>query len=365
MFGGDFRLECDAMDEAAKSSAGAIRRVLVTGISGNLGGRLAPLLESYEVISADLSPPPAGVRAGEFHRVDLSASEGREELARMVRESGPDAILHLAFVVDQVRSGILDRERMRQTNVEGTRRLLEAVAEANQSATHVRLLVYLSSVSAYGTDHPSAIREDAPLTGHTLPYAIHKRETDLLCQQMFPLGGAALYIFRPHIYAGAGIHNWLIDGVCGRASGGGWLARLARQRGWRLPVLLPPSANTRNAIQLVHADDVARTLAWTLTNFRDGSLEIFNLAADGSLTIQECAQRTRTPILHPGGERTVRLLLRASYALGLSAVPAEALPYYLAPPTMETTRLHAALGKDFEAVMRYTTAAALEDSLRT
>jgi nucleoside-diphosphate-sugar epimerase len=338
---------------------------LVTGISGNLGRRLAPLLAGYQVISADMYPPPAGVRAGEFHAVDLSTGEGREKLARVVMESGAEAVLHLAFVVDQVRSGILDRERMRQTNVEGTRRLLEAVAEANRNGTRVGLFAYLSSVSAYGTHQPPMLREEAPLDAHTLPYAIDKRDTDMLCQEMFPrLGGAALYIFRPHIYGGAGIQNWLIDGVCGRASGKGWLAQLARRRRWHIPAALPYRANGRNPIQLIHADDVARILAWTLANFRTGALEILNVAGAGALTLEECMHLTQTPIVRMGGERTVRMLLRVSYALGLSAIPAEALPYYLAAPTMDTSRLRAALGEEFEEVVRYTTRAALEESVR-
>ena len=352
------------MDGARGNSAEPIRRVLVTGISGNLGCRLAPLLTNYEVVSVDLYAPPPGVRAGEFHAVDLSAPEGREKMARLVAESGADAVLHLAFVVDQVRSGILDRERMRQTNVEGTRCLLEAVAEANKSSPRVRLLVYLSSVSAYGTGHPPLIREDSALAAETLPYAMDKRETDLLCQQMFPrLGGAALYIYRPHIYAGASVQNWLIDGVMGRPSGRGWLAGLARRRGWRIPILLPRSANGKNLLQLVHAGDVARTIAWTLANFREGALEIFNLAGEGPMALEECARLAHTPILRPGGERTIRFLLRVFYALGLSAVPPEALPYYLAPPTMDTSRLQAALGNDSKEVVRYSTEAALEDSM--
>ena len=353
------------MGDAQRTRQDRIRRVLVTGISGNLGRRLAPLLEGYEVISADLFAPPAGVRAGEFHSMDLSTPAGREKLARLVVDSRVDAVLHLAFVVDQVRTGILDRERMRQTNVEGTRRLLEAVAEANRNGIGVRLMIYLSSVSAYGTGQAGMIREESPLQGHTLPYAMDKRETDQLCQQMFErLGGAAMYILRPHIYAGPGIQNWLIDGVCGRASGKGWMARLARRRGWRIPVALPRGADVRNRIQLIHADDVARLLAWTLAHFRPGALEIFNVAGEGTVTIEECVRMAGTRLLKIGNERAVRMLLRVFYAFGLSAVPTEALPYYLAPPVMETSRLRAALGNEFEDVVRYSTRAALEDSLR-
>ncbi len=353
------------MSEISVNSRAGIRRVLVTGISGNLGRRLAPLLEGYELVSADLFPPPADVRAGEFHRVDLSAPEGREALARLIVTSKVEAVLHLAFVVDQVRTGILDRERMRQTNVEGTRRVLEAVSEANRGGMQVRLVVYLSSVSAYGTGQPAMIGEDAVLAAHSLPYAIDKRETDLLCQRMFEqLSGAAMYIFRPHIYAGAGIQNWLIDGVCGRASGRGRLARWVRRRGWHVAVALPRGANLGNRIQLIHADDVARILAWTVKNFRAGSLEVFNVAGEGPMTLEECVRLSHTPVIRIGREGTVRMLLRAFYALGVSAVPAEALPYYLAPPTMDTSRLRAALGENFGEVVRYSTRAALEDSLR-
>jgi len=362
------------MGTTPSSNARPIRRVLVTGISGNLGCRLAPLLERYEIISADLFPPPPGVRAGEFHRVDLSSADGREKLAQLVSDSGAEAVLHLAFVVDQVRTGILDRERMRQTNVEGTRRMLEAVAEVNARSAagsapaaqppRVRLVVYLSSVSAYGTGQPALLGEDAPLAAHSLPYAVDKRETDLLCQQIFPrLGGAALYIFRPHIYAAAATQNWLIDGVRGRASGRGWLARLARNLGWRMPMVLPSGASTRGQLQFVHTDDVARALAWTLAHFRDGALQILNLAGDGPLALDECAHLAGTPIIRLGSEGMVRLLLKVVYALGLSAIPSEALPYYLTPPTMDTERLHAALGTDYEQVVRFSTRAALEDAL--
>lgn len=351
------------------------RRILVTGISGNLGCRLAPLLKGYDIVSADLFPPPSGVRAGEFYQLDLSGAEGREKLARLVLDSGVEAVLHLAFVVDQVRSGILDRERMRQTNVEGTRRLLEAVAEANShgggtaggpgpAAPRVRLVVYLSSVSAYGTGQQAPLTEDAPLAAHSLPYAVDKRETDLLCQQMFPrLGGAALYIYRPHIYAASATQNWLIDGVRGRASGRGWLAQLARRTGWHVPVVLPAAADARKPLQFVHTDDVARALAWTLSHFREGALEILNLAGEGPLALEDCAKLARTPIVRLGSDGLVRFLLRFFYAMGLSAVPPEALPYYLAPPTMDTRRLRAALGHDYEQVVRFTTRAALEDAL--
>jgi nucleoside-diphosphate-sugar epimerase len=127
--------------------------------------------------------------------------------------------------------------------------------------------------------------------------------------------------------------------------------------------LLPSSADGKNQFQFVHVDDVARTLAWTLRNFSDGSLEIFNLAGGGTLTLEESARLAGTPVLRLPGEATVRFLLQLFFGLGLSGVPAEALPYFIGTYTMDTSRLRAALGHEYEAVVRYSTRAALEDAV--
>jgi nucleoside-diphosphate-sugar epimerase len=44
--------------------------VLVTGVSGNLGLRLLPLLAGYRVIGVDLNPPTAPLSLS-FERIDL------------------------------------------------------------------------------------------------------------------------------------------------------------------------------------------------------------------------------------------------------------------------------------------------------
>ncbi len=167
-------------------------RLLVTSISGNLGRRLAPLLAGYELITADLHPPPAGLPAGKFIQADLSTPEGQKKVAEVIRNEGVEAVLHLAFVIDQVRTGIVDLERMWRANVQATEKLLEATSEANRSALRVRLFVFPSSVSAYGPQPPPLVREDAPLAAHTMPYAVHKRESDHICQRLYPqFGGCA------------------------------------------------------------------------------------------------------------------------------------------------------------------------------
>ncbi len=67
-----------------------------------------------------------------------------------------------------------------------SQQILEAVSAANRKSVRVRLFVFPSSVSAYGPDLPPLVREEARLAAHTLPYAVHKRETHETCQRLYP-----------------------------------------------------------------------------------------------------------------------------------------------------------------------------------
>src|SRR5262252_5754397 len=150
--------------------------VIVTGISGNLGQRLAPMLSAYNVVGIDVAPP-AGARPDSFVKLDLGKEESTRELFLLFREIQPASVVHLAFVIDPQRSGVLDIDTMWQINVAGTARVMEAITEGNRNAgANIRQFVFLSSVSAYGSDMADAVTEDAALEGHTLPYALHKRE---------------------------------------------------------------------------------------------------------------------------------------------------------------------------------------------
>ena len=65
--------------------------------------------------------------------------------------------MHLAFVIDPVRTGVLDVERMWQINVAGTARVMEAIAEVNRHGGRVEKFVFISSVSAYGPETPGPV----------------------------------------------------------------------------------------------------------------------------------------------------------------------------------------------------------------
>ena len=51
----------------------------------------------------------------------------------LLRDTHAYAVIHLAFVIDPVRTGVLDVDRMWQINVAGTARVMEAVTEVNRT----------------------------------------------------------------------------------------------------------------------------------------------------------------------------------------------------------------------------------------
>src|SRR5215467_13905108 len=194
--------------------------VVVTGVSGNLGSRLLPLLQSFSVIGVDISPPQTDFEL-QFEQLDLGQESSTRTLYELLRDTHPFAVVHLAFVIDPVRSGVLDVDRMWQINVAGTARVMEAVTEVNRTADiGIRQFIFPSSVSVYGSDLAAPATEDASFDAHTLPYAIHKKESDEVVQQRCTaLRGCSVYILRPHIFAGASVENYLMGAFRGTPNG--------------------------------------------------------------------------------------------------------------------------------------------------
>ena len=181
--------------------------VVVTGISGNLGLRLLQQLTDFNVVGVDLKPPVADLSL-RFETIDFGEEASCRELFLLLRETRPVALVHLAFVIDPVRTDVLDLDRMWHINVAGTARVMEALTEANRDEAFVKKFIFPSSVSAYGPDLPGPVTEDFQLGAHTLPYAIHKMECDRVVQQRAPaLRGCSAFMLRPHIFAGASVRE--------------------------------------------------------------------------------------------------------------------------------------------------------------
>ncbi|MGC2542510.1 MAG: NAD-dependent epimerase/dehydratase family protein, partial [Candidatus Sulfotelmatobacter sp.] len=78
--------------------------IVVSGIAGNLGSRLLPLLEDFSVIGVDVSSPQTDLPL-RFERLDLGEESSTRALYELLRDTRPVSVVHLAFVIDAVRSG--------------------------------------------------------------------------------------------------------------------------------------------------------------------------------------------------------------------------------------------------------------------
>lgn len=341
--------------------------ILVTGVSGNLGRRLLEQLSEYTVIGIDLTPPTGSV--DRFIPLDIGKEESTRKLHLLLRELQPISVVHLAFVIDPQRTGVIDIDRMWQINVAGTARIMEAITEANRAmGTIVRQFIFPSSVSAYGSDMPNAVTEDAPLNAHTLPYAIHKKESDLVVQQRSPsLRGCGVFILRPHIFAGATVENYLMGAFRGTPNGKGEHATRMRQNGKRLPCMLPYGQKyLDNKIQFIHVDDMARLIAWLLRRDPEAQrLTILNVAARGEpMTFAQCIELAHAKLLRVPGKWSMRHALQFLWNQKISAIPPDAVPYMTGQYIMNTDRLRGFLGPEYERIIAKTNVEAFADSFQ-
>jgi nucleoside-diphosphate-sugar epimerase len=343
--------------------------VVVTGISGNLGARLLPLLKSFTVIGVDISPPQTASPL-QFERMDLGEESSTRLLYELLRDTRTFSVVHLAFVLDPVRAGVLDVERMWQINVAGTARVMEAITEANRTADDgVKQFIFPSSVSAYGPDLPAPANEESPLAAHTLPYAIHKKQADEVVRQRSPaLRGCSAYILRPHIFAGASVENYMMGAFRGTPNGAGKRAEKMRREGKRLPCMLPRGQKyLDNQIQFIHVDDMARLILHILQREPETQrLTVLNVAGRGEpLTFGRCVEMAQAKLLRVPGRSAMRLVLQFLWKRKISAIPPEAVPYMTSEYVMDTGRLRRFLGPEYEHVIHYTIADAFADSFKS
>jgi UDP-glucose 4-epimerase len=133
------------------------RRILITGISGELAGQLARRLEDDErveyLVGVDLREPRHDLSRTEFVRADLR----NPLVAKVVDSTRVDTIVHLAVTAEPYHAG--GRSRTKELNVIGTMQLLAAA----QKSDRLRGLVMKSTNAVYGSSYksPALFRENA------------------------------------------------------------------------------------------------------------------------------------------------------------------------------------------------------------
>src|SRR3954469_15096580 len=240
-------------------------RVLVTGRSTYWGGRVAQVLERRPdvevVVGLDTHEPRVELERTEFVRADTTHSI----IARIVRATQVDTIVHTHLIVDSTR---VSGRRLHEINVIGTMNLL-AAAGASQSP--VRKVVLKSSGLVYGASKadPYSFREDMTRTGP----AKTPVERALLEGEAFVRDFAD---DNPHV----DVSLLRFANVLGVDIDTPFTAALRR------PVV-PEIFGFDPRLQFVHEDDVVDALMYAINNDIPG---VYNVGADGVLPWSEvCA----------------------------------------------------------------------------
>jgi len=235
-------------------------RVFITGIGGFAGRHLAALCRAEGAEVSGLSRTQGeGVHSG-----DLG---DREAMQRILRESRPDIVFHLAAEIASADEALLHR-----SNVVGTRNLLEAAAALPEKP---RVLVASSSaVYGRGPVDGEPIREHAPLTP-IAPYGASKAEQDRLAERLGAELGLAVVRARAFNQTGPGEKDSFV------ASG------VARQIAEIEAGMRPPRiaiGRTDTVRDFTDVRDIASGYWLAATRGRAG--EVYNLASGRPISIQ-------------------------------------------------------------------------------
>ncbi|HEX2051637.1 MAG TPA: NAD-dependent epimerase/dehydratase family protein [Actinomycetota bacterium] len=298
-------------------------RVVVVGATGNVGTSLVASLASDarvdSIVGLARRVPELRVPKTEWRAADVSRSDLVEPLR------GADAVVHLAWLIQPSR----DLDALYATNVTGSRRVFDAVAEARVPA-----LVYASSVGTYSPGPKDrGVDESWPARGiGTSFYSRHKADVEAMLDA-FERDHPSVRVVR--------LRPALIfkrDAASGvRRLFAGPLLPTSLLRRSLLPIV-PNVARLR--FQAVHTDDVAEAYRSAILGDARGA---FNVAAD--------------PVLDPdvlgrvAGARPVRVSARvvraatdATWRLHLQPTPPGWVDMGLQTPIMDTSRARAELG---------------------
>jgi nucleoside-diphosphate-sugar epimerase/phosphohistidine swiveling domain-containing protein len=259
-------------------------RIAVTGASGVIGRGLAARLlsQGHDVVGIARHRPQSWSSAADFVAADI-----RDTRAVKGAIAGSDVVAHCGWA----KSPGPDDRISHQVNIDGTRNVLEAMAE-----TGAGRVVFASSAHVYG-------ERDAPNSEHDAiaPLAadgIHK----VRVEEMLAASSAEWVAIRSALILGRGVDNWV-------------------RRLLALPAFLDGSTDRR--VQVVHLDDVLRLWERAILSEKIVGGPV-NLAAAGAPTFRQIAALLRRPIVP----------LRAPRVRSLAE-----LEYVRSAPLMDTSRL--------------------------
>jgi UDP-glucose 4-epimerase len=255
------------------------RRILITGLSSQWGGRLAQALEREPrieaIVGVDTEDPKHELDRTEFVRVDTEHARIR----RIANAARIDTVIDTRLVLEPLSVSV---KQAHEVNVLGTRNILEA---CHGERSPVRKFVFKSSAHWYGcgANDPAFFTEDMERTQPPRS-AIERDVVDA----------------EQAVLAFSARNRATTVTVLRIANGIGAEERSAQLALLGLPVV-PTIFGFDPRYQFIHEDDIVGVLEHSVRNDIPG---IFNAAADGVLTLSEIVSllgKPMLPILPPWG----------------------------------------------------------------
>lgn len=216
------------------------QRVLITGVNGFIGGRLAERLAQEEgaLVRGLVRTSGGGRPQGSPLQIIFGDVTDAEAVNRAV--AGCDMVVHCAAM----QSGRAKIDEYRRVNVGGTLNLLRAARNANISR-----FIHISTINAHGFPPPRDANADSPLSFAGDHYSVSKAEGERAAMQFAHTHQLPLAIIRPGCTYGPRSDAWTLTP----------LSRLRRSR----PVLIDDGNGICNAIYI---DNLIDLVLLTLKN---------------------------------------------------------------------------------------------------
>ena len=301
-------------------------RVVVLGASGNAGTSVLAALANEdrvdEIVGVARRVPEARFPKVSWRSADIS--DPNTDLAGLMR--GADCVVHLAWLIQPSR----DESITHATNVEGSQRVFEAVAQAG-----VPSLVYASSVGAYAPGPKDRrVDESWPTTGMDSSfYSRHKAAVERILDS-FEAAHPEVRVVR--LRPGLIFKREAATGIRRLFAGPFLPSQLVRRD---LIKVIP--SHPRLVFQAVHSLDVGD--AYRLAIVRDDARGAYNVAAEPVLDPAELGRILGARTI-PVPAKLLRLGADVTWRLRLQPTSPGWVDMGLGVPLMDTTRARDELG---------------------
>jgi nucleoside-diphosphate-sugar epimerase len=230
----------------------AIKKVLITGANGFIGGTLMRYYQNQgqDVMGVDLVGNGADILEGDISQPDT--------ISNLLQEC--DVIIHTAALV----SNAMQDSDMWRVNVLATRNLINAAKEHK-----VRRFVQISSVVAYGNSAEGELDENQPVHADGGSYVLTKLASEHVVLSEQANDDIEIVILRPGDAYGPGSRPWIITP----------LEAIAKNQ-----FMLPEKGE--GFFRPIYIDDLVRGIAMA-TSHPDAAGEIFNLSCEGYMLTKD------------------------------------------------------------------------------